>query len=1167
VVAFAGDLKPDVNCAGRWNTNGGPGIFVAILQGGSVQQIVRVAGFASAGLGTKQIEDISVLPPLSPTTNSDGFCDPGEVCIPVGELETQRPPIGPPAMVYFKTFDPAVFPTSAEWQERIGVIHSDFGSPGIDGDSIIVSFLATPNLASNQGLFSANPGLWTVRVDMRTLPPNPPPPTPLTSHVFRPLPVIQIGDNLGSPLETVTSIEIYDPVAKALTTDAGVARIAVPGDHRIAFSIATSLGGQKIIRGSHLDTDGDGLLDHWEQFGVDFNGDGTLDLVLSNLDPITPPKFDHKDLYVEVDYMCTGSISAAGICSLSPGQHTHQPDLNPNTGTPVNVAIGQAPTLAVAAAFGTSPVPNPDGLPGINLHILSDEAIPEVQIMVWGDSSPNSFSNLKLGSGPCGSGAGIGHFGSIADRSSPNCANIIAARRLVTRYAIFGHQFSNSVDPLTPLDATGAAEIHGNDFIVALSAGANSAPCTATKDWADTAACVAKQWGTTFDEERASDEAGVLRHELGHTLGLFHGGSEPYEGYKPNYLSVMNYAFSLNNASVPDINLGTPADCKSVGAFQCRTNRPLDYSRSVLPPLDKASLSETNGIGGPAGGRTLWWIPLATGGANPVVASTQGPIDWNWSLVPPPDAAPVAADINNSGCGPAKIATPPKCDNPPNTTKVLTGFNDWSNLRYDFVQSDNFDLGPGLPEPQTPELTFTDALNLQVVTSAPVNVTVTISGSGSVSFAPSGVNCATTCTKYFATGTTLDLTPTPAVGSTFAGWSGGCNGTGICTLSLTNSTVVVAVTATFTAGSSASLTSVTPNVGQQGQTLAGVAIAGQNTNFMQGATVASFGVGITINSLTVSSATSATANITVQNGAALGGRTVTMTTGAEVASLVNGFTVTAGSATSMTANAGTTPQSATVGTAFANALAVTVKDAGSNPVSGVNVTFTAPGSGASGVFGNSTATITVATNASGVASAPFTANTTAGGPYAVAATLGPLSTTFTLTNLAGTPLTVVSYNVLFGARSFNLIGSTRTRLPWQITGIQVVFSRPIITGSVNSLSGVIPTGFTGLGSNTLTWTVSPLSLGSFATMLAGSGPNALTDASGTPLGGGAGFSQNLKVLWGDFNDDGVVSATDLVGVNNATAAPYNVLADINGDGVVSIADVQIVRSRVGTSLP
>ena len=112
-----------------------------------------------------------------------------------------------------------------------------------------------------------------------------------------------------------------------------------------------------------------------------------------------------------------------------------------------------------------------------------------------------------------------------------------------------------------------------------------------------------------------------------------------------------------------------------------------------------------------------------------------------------------------------------------------------------------------------------------------------------------------------------------------------------------------------------------------------------------------------------------------------GGRTYTVTAAATGLTTVNfSLTNTTGSATSMTANAGTTPQSAAVSTAFANALAVTVRDAGNNPVAGVNVTFTAPGSGASGVFSNSTATITVATNASGVASAPFTANGTAGGP-------------------------------------------------------------------------------------------------------------------------------------------------------------------------------------------
>jgi hypothetical protein len=79
--------------------------------------------------------------------------------------------------------------------------------------------------------------------------------------------------------------------------------------------------------------------------------------------------------------------------------------------------------------------------------------------------------------------------------------------------------------------------------------------------------------------------------------------------------------------------------------------------------------------------------------------------------------------------------------------------------------------------------------------------------------------------------------------------------------------------------------------------------------------------------------------------------------------------------------------------------------------------------------------------------------------------------------------------------------------------------------------------------------------------------DAVKDAAGNALTGGAGFSQNLKLLYGDFNDDGNVNSQDIVSVNNAVSAPYNILADLNGDGVVNIADVQIVRTRVGTSVP
>jgi len=165
--------------------------------------------------------------------------------------------------------------------------------------------------------------------------------------------------------------------------------------------------------------------------------------------------------------------------------------------------------------------------------------------------------------------------------------------------------------------------------------------------------------------------------------------------------------------------------------------------------------------------------------------------------------------------------------------------------------------------------------------------------------------------------------------------------------------------------------------------------------------------------------------------------------------------------------------------------------------------------------------------------------------------------------------TVVSYSVLFGSANlgFNLVGSTRTRLPWQITGIRVVFSKTIASGDLNSLSGVATTAISGLGTNTLTWAISPIAVGSFTTTLAGTGPDAIRDAAGNGLNGGTGFTQNFKVLEGDFNDDGFVSSADMVAVNNATVAPYNVFADVNGDGVVNITDVSIVRSRIGTSQP
>jgi hypothetical protein len=195
------------------------------------------------------------------------------------------------------------------------------------------------------------------------------------------------------------------------------------------------------------------------------------------------------------------------------------------------------------------------------------------------------------------------------------------------------------------------------------------------------------------------------------------------------------------------------------------------------------------------------------------------------------------------------------------------------------------------------------------------------------------------------------------------------------------------------------------------------------------------------------------------------------------------FSVTnlAGEAATMSANAGATPQTAATETHFAAALAVTVKDAHGNPVPGVNVTFAAPTTGARGLFSDGLPTITVATNASGVASVVLTAGSVLGTFTATATAPGIAVVNFTLTVTPGPPATI-TINSGSSPQSAKVNTAFSTPLAVTVTdivgnplpGAAVTFGLPSLVNGV--LSGVtVTTNASGIASVNATAPPAPVS--------------------------------------------------------------------------------------------
>jgi hypothetical protein len=398
-----------------------------------------------------------------------------------------------------------------------------------------------------------------------------------------------------------------------------------------------------------LDSDADGLLDTWETNGIDVNHDGTVDLAL-NAAPFGANK-DKRDIFVEVDFM--GCLPSHPWSTCAAGD-TH--DDRPVAGALSDVVTA----FANAPALEEGDLPVAVRLPGITLHAMQDEAVPHINGIPFTTAPPPSnrdLGDVKYGASTdgtstqhCGTGTGVAFFGTAADRSSPNCEQILMAKLLVFHYAVFGHTYAEA--PSSSGVSDGA-----NDVMVTV---ANWSPAAITAAGGLRAA-----------------QAGTFMHELGHDLRLGHGGYET-TNCKPNYRSAMNYTLQFPNI-LP--------------------TRPLDYSRVALPDLNEGALSEPAGIGTGVGGTAIF----GRGGVL-TVAPAGGAVDWNGGGITPAPGT-VAADINfitaiggGQGCA---TASPGQF--------IVGGSNDWQSLFFSFRRRTDlggeFQGASGPTPPVAPEQT------------------------------------------------------------------------------------------------------------------------------------------------------------------------------------------------------------------------------------------------------------------------------------------------------------------------------------------------------------------------------------------------------------------------------------------------------------------------------
>ncbi|MEZ5332525.1 MAG: hypothetical protein R2991_10840 [Thermoanaerobaculia bacterium] len=190
--------------------------------------------------------------------------------------------------------------------------------------------------------------------------------------------------------------------------------------------------------------------------------------------------------------------------------------------------------------FARAPVPG-----GIALHLTFDDVLPfERQ---WGDvSSPQGFQSS------------VDRLYTEYDRSfdaRPFTGADAERMRPYVHYCVYVYSVGEGVSGFSP-------SIPADLFLVA----------------------VGQYRGEISSRLLLSGETGIFLHELGHNLGLRHGGARPLadSAYKPHYLSAMSYLYGWAFARLKG---------RRVEYFPY-----WDYSRSTVSPLHEKRLREERGV-------------------------------------------------------------------------------------------------------------------------------------------------------------------------------------------------------------------------------------------------------------------------------------------------------------------------------------------------------------------------------------------------------------------------------------------------------------------------------------------------------------------------------------------------------------------------------------------